>query len=183
MLIKQINSIKTFKSSGLPMVASRIWKIIFQCKPDLLSDIIKTCIDTRVFPDKWKKATVIPIPKVAKPQGPEDLRPISLQPLPGKIFEHLIHSQIDQYLEAHNLITKSQNGFRAKHSTMQTVFDFTSELTDSYNKKNDTLAIYRDFKKVFDTVNHTILIKKLSNFNFGNNFKTLIESSNPINFY
>ena len=66
---------------------------------------------------------------------------------------------------------------------MQTVFDFTSELTDSYNKKNDTLAIYRDFKKVFDTVNHTILIKKLSNFNFGNNFKTLIESSNPINFY
>ena len=46
-------------------------------------------IDSDTLPSAWKKATVIPIPKISKPMGPEDLRPISLLPLPGKMFEHL----------------------------------------------------------------------------------------------
>ena len=175
-LNKWINNIKNFKSSGLPLVASRIWKIVFHNNPNLLSDIINLSIDTGVFPNQWKKATVIPIPKVAKPNGPEDLRPISLLPLPGKIFEHLLHSQIDNHLETNNLITKTQNGFRAKHSTTETVFDFLSGLFEYYNKKQDTVAIYIDFKKAFDTVNHSILLKKLRLFNFGENVCTLLKS-------
>ena len=98
---------------------------------------------------------MIRIPKVAKIIGPEDLRPISLSPLPGKIVEHLIHTQLDQYLETHSLITEFQNGFRTKKSTVQTIFDFTTD--------NDVLAIYIDFKKAFDTVNHLKLIDKFKN--------------------
>ena len=60
---------------------------------------------------------------------------------------------------------------------MQTVFDFTSDLVNSYNDQLDTIAIYIDFKKAFDTVNDTLLTKKLSkNFNFGENICQLIES-------
>ena len=175
-LIKKINDIKNFKSSGIPLIASRIWKMFFQDNPHRLYKIIKTSIDTQTFPKKWKKATVVPIPKVSKPLGPEDLRPISLLPLPGKIFEHLIHSQIDSFLEQNNLLTKSQNGFRSKHSTIQTVFDFTTELTNFYNDHFDTIAIYIDFKKAFDTVNHNLLIEKLTSFNFGNNIRLLLKS-------
>ena len=176
-LIKKINDIKIFKSSGLPLVASKIWKIVFQNNPYLLYNIIKTSIDTKTFPTHWKKATVIPIPKVSKPQGPEDLRPISLLPLPGKIFEHLIHQQIDQFLEFNKLLTDKQNGFRSKHSTIQTVFDFTSDPITSYNNQLDTIAIYIDFKKAFDTVNHNFLLSKLSNkFKFGENICQLIDS-------
>ena len=97
-------------------------------------------------------------------------------PLPGKIFEHLLHSQIDCFLEQNKLLTKKQNGFRSKHSTIQTVFDFTTDLLYSYNEQLDTIAIYIDFKKAFDTVNHDLLIKKLSNFNFGENTCQLIKS-------
>ena len=175
-LIKKINEIKTFKSSGLPLVASRIWKIVFQDNPYRLFSIITRSIVTNTFPKKWKYGTVIPIPKISKPKGPEDLRPISLLPLPGKIFEHLIHSQIDCFLEQNNLITKKQNGFRAKHSTIQTVFDFTSDLLNFYNDQLDTIAIYIDFKKAFDTVNHSLLIKKLTKFNFGKDTCQLLES-------
>ena len=58
---------------------------------ELLHSTITTSIDLHIFPQNWKKATVIPIPKVCKPMGPEDLRHISLVPLPGKFFEHLLH--------------------------------------------------------------------------------------------
>ena len=60
--------------------------------------------------------------------GPEDLRPISLLPLPGKICEHLIHAQIDSFLERNNLLTKFQNGFRTKRSTALTIFDYLYDL-------------------------------------------------------
>ena len=86
--------------------------------------------------------------------GPEDLRSISLLPLPGNIFEHLIHSQMDSFLENNNLLTKAQNGFRSKHSTIQTIFDYLSDLTNTYNYNLNTIAVYIDFKKAFDTVNH-----------------------------
>ena len=174
--VKRIKEIKIFKSSGLPLVASRIWKVLFLNRPNLLYNIIKTAIDTKTFPNKWKKATVVPIPKVTKPIGPEDLRPISLLPLPGKIFEHLLHSQINNHLETYNLLTEFQNGFRSKHSTTQTVFNYTSELTNSYNNRQDAIAIYIDFKKAFDTVNHSILINKLPCFKFGDDISRLLKS-------
>ena len=175
-LLKRINDIKPYKSSGVPLVASRIWKIVFQNMPHLLDNIIKTSIDFNIFPKKWKIATVVPIPKTSKTMGPEDLRPISLLPLPGKIFEHLIYSQIDNFLEQNNLLTKSQNGFRSKHSTIQTVFDFANDLINSYNDDCETIAIYIDFKKAFDTVNHNLLLGKLTSFNFDESTCLLLKS-------
>ena len=175
-LIKRINDIKVFKSSGLPLISSRIWKLVLQNNPELLCDILIASIDSNIYPRAWKMATVVPIPKISKPMGPEDLRPISLLPLPGKIFEHLIHSQLDSYLENNNLLTAAQNGFRSKHSTIQTIFDYLSDLTNAYNNNLDTITVYIDFKKAFDTVNHNILLDKLKTFNLDVNSCNLFRS-------
>ena len=109
-------------------------------------------------------------------KGPEDLRPISLLPLPGKIVEHLLYTQIDSFLERHDLLTDKQNGFRKKRSTIKTIFSFTSDLTQIYNCDKDTIALYIDFKKAFDTVNHTKLINKFKSFNFDENLIKLHSS-------
>ena len=174
--IKRINDIKVFKHSGVPLISSRIWKLVPQNNPGLLYDILIASIDSKIYPSAWKKATVVPIPKISKPMGPEDLRPNSLLPLPGNIFEHLIHSQMDSFLENNNLLTKAQNGFRSKNSTIQTIFDYLSDLMNIYNNNLDTIAVYIDFKKAFDTVNHKILLDKLKTFNFDVNSCQLIES-------
>ena len=91
-----VKKIQIFKSSGLPQVASRIWKLLFIRIPDLLYHLVENIFTSYVFPDKWKTATVIPIPKVSKITGPEDLQPISLLSLPWKILEHLLYVQIDE---------------------------------------------------------------------------------------
>ena len=41
-LIAKIKEIKPFKSSGTPMIATRIWKLLFLARPDLLLSIIRT---------------------------------------------------------------------------------------------------------------------------------------------
>ena len=131
--------------------------------------MIETVFNMCIFPLKWKSATLIPIPKVTIIIGPEDLRPISLLPLSGKTLEHLLYVQIDQFLEAHTLLTGKQNGFRSKQSTTKTVFDYTSDILQTYNAENDLLAIYINSKKFFDTVNRSKLIDKFRYFNFDEN--------------
>ena len=73
---------------------------------------------------------------------------------------------MDHYLELYNLITEYQNGFRAKRSTIQTIFDFTTDVLQAYDTENDVLAIYIDFTKAFDTVNHHRLVEKFKIYNF-----------------
>ena len=73
---------------------------------------------------------------------------------------------MNSFLENNNLVTKSQNGFRSKRSRVLTIFSYMSDLLNTYNKKEKTLAIYIDFKKAFDTVNHKMLVNKFSSFNF-----------------
>ena len=80
------------------------------------------------------------------------------------------------YLENDNLLTAAQNGFRSKHSTIQTIFDYLSDLTNAYNNNLDTLAVYIDFKMAFDTANHTISLDKLKTFNFDVNSCKLFKS-------
>ena len=128
-----VKKIQVFKSSGIPLISSRIWKILFTDEPLLLYALVETIFSKYEFPQVWKSATVIPLPKVAKIIGPEDLRPISLLPLPGKIVEHLLYFQIDKYPEINNLLTDRQNGLRSNRSTTQTIFDYTTELFNIYN--------------------------------------------------
>ena len=142
-------------------ISSRIWKILFTDEPLLLFALVETIFNKYEFPQVWKSATVISLPKIAKIIGPEDLRPISLLPLPGKRVEHLLYYQIDKYLEINNLLTDRQNGFRSNRSTTQTIFDYTTELFNIYNQDNETIAIYIDFKKAFDTVNHKKTNRKI----------------------
>ena len=107
------------------------------------------------FPLRWRKATVVSIPKVNIPEEIGDLRPIALTPLPGKILERIVHSQLLLHLDRYNILTEFQNGFHKNHSTIDTIFKYTTDLQMNKNANLITISLYHvDFKKAFDTVNH-----------------------------
>ena len=121
-------------------------------------------IDLHTFPVDWKKATVIPLPKINNPKLVSDFRPISLLPLPGKIIEKLLHSQLINHLENNKLLNSKQNGFRKLHNTSDTVFKLCYDLSNGMNKKLHTAAVLVDFAKAFDSINHVKLVNKLKMF-------------------
>ena len=118
----------------------------------------------------------MPIPKVNLPEDLGELRPIALTPLPGKILERFVHKQLLAHLNRYNILTEFQNGFRKNHSTIDTIFKFTTDLQINKNNKLNTIALYIDFKKAFDTVNHTLLIGKLKDMKIRNNAINWINS-------
>ena len=131
---------------------------------NVFANFYNQIINNGEFLNEWKIATVVPIPKITHASSPNDLRPISLLPLPGKILEHILHKLLMNHLELNNLINPCQNGFRPKRSTIQTVFKYITDLYKNLNTNQNTAAIYTNLRKAFDTVSHEILLNKLKTF-------------------
>ena len=165
-LIRKIN---ISKSSGISFLSSKLLKDSFQSMGDKLVFLFNSSIQTTLFPEKWKKALVIPIPKVGDPKKGENYRPISLLPLPGKILEKLIHTQLSFYLEENEILSNNQFGFRKQRNTSHSISQLLNQVYTNINKATVTTAIYIDFSKAFNCVQHQTLLNKLKQLNLDRN--------------
>ena len=129
-LIRKIN---VSKSLGITMLSSKILKDFFQVLSDKLTYLFNFSIRATSFPDQWKNAVVIPIPKQGDSKVGENYRPISLLPIPGKKIEKLIHTQLSFYLEENELLTEHQFGFRKQRSTSHAISDLHKHKQICYN--------------------------------------------------
>ena len=174
--LKLIDHISIHKSSGMDNVSGRVMKDFLVTASREITLLYNNILDSGIFPDKWKIATVTPIPKVSNATNPSDLRPISLLPIPGKLLEKYISLNIENFLETNNFFTDSQNGFRKGKSTSSAMAKFLDDLLDGLNDSHTCIAAYLDVRKAFDTINHHRLLNKLRASGIGDGLCTLLEN-------
>ena len=80
----------------------------------------------------------------------------------AKVFERIIYDQLYTYLSDNNLISCRQSGFRSLHSTVTALLQATDNWAHNIDKGNVNAVVFLDLKKVFDTVDHNILLSKLT---------------------
>ena len=143
-----------------------------------LSILFQNCIDTRTFPDTWKKSNIVPVHKKGDKQIVDNYRPVSLLPILGKIFERVIFNSVFEYLEENNLLCPNQSGFRPSDSCEYQLLSILHEIYKSFdcNPPKDVRGIFLDLSKAFDRVWHDGLIYKIKHIDITGNSLKLIES-------
>ena len=128
---------------------------------DLLT-IINAIVTTGHFPNIWKHATMIFLPKPNKsPLSHINYRPISLLEVPGKIAEKIINTRLNNLLEDKQLHNDNQHGFRSNRGT-QTALAILYETIATMKGNGDRIDIVlRDISRAFDKVWHDGLRYKL----------------------
>ena len=159
-------------STGNDNIPISLLKLVLENIASPLTYIVNECIGLSVFPTEWKCARISIIPKIDSPTTD----PISILPVLSKVSERLIMKQLRNFIETNNIYSSTQAGYRRSQSTNTTLIKVKDDMLNAMNKGEVTLSILADFSKAFDTVDYTVLIKKLRKLNMSTEFLHLILS-------
>ena len=109
-------------------------------------------------------AKILPIYKKDDESLFSNYRPISILPAISKVIEKVIYNQLYSFFSQHKLLNESQYGFRAEHSTEYAALELVDRLNSVLDNNEIPFSIFLDLSKAFDTIDHSILINKLSHY-------------------
>lgn len=124
--------------------------------------LVNYSLFTSSFPSAWKKAHVLPLPKVSNPSSVTQFRPISILPILSKVLESVVNNQLSNYLSSNSLLSPYQSGFRPGHSTVSALVKITDDIRLAMEHKLLTVLVLLDFSSAFNSVDFDILLGILS---------------------
>ena len=160
-VIKIISSFKD-SSAGWDELKPGIIKNIKGCIAMPLAHICNLSFKRGVFPMQLKIANVVPIYKTGNEHVFSNYRPVSVLPVFSKLLERLMYIRLMNFITNNKLLYKYQFGFQKGKSTYMALILLIDRITEALDKGDCVVGIYLDFSKAFDTVNHEILLQKLS---------------------
>ena len=101
------------KTSGgeIPLNILKQSRFAYKMLTDCINDAI---VGEDIFPDSLKFGDIIPVHKKDETTNKENYRPTNVLPLISKIFEQIIHDQLNEYSEKY--LSSILCGFRKVHS-------------------------------------------------------------------
>ena len=163
-IISIVSKLHNKKSSGYDGFNSFILKKIILSIVDPLVHIFNLSLSNGQVPDSMKIAKVIPLFKKGDKLDIKNYRPISLLSSFSKVLEKIIYIRTISFFKFYDILSNTQFGFREKHSTIHALLSFIDKAAHSFDRSSHMIGIFLDFAKAFDTINHDILLYKLSHY-------------------
>ena len=129
-----------------------------------LSFIINRSFEEGVVSEFLKTAQVTPVRKNEETLTISTYRPTSLLSVFSKILEKSMYNIIYSFLCKHKLINTTQFGFRSKHSAEHALIILIETVKKYLDDGEIVYGVFIDLQKVFDNVNHEILLENLKHY-------------------
>ena len=164
-----VSGIDTTKDSCVDGISARILKIAFGKLIKPLCHLFNMSLCTGVFPCKWAVGYINILPKGGDKTDASNWRPITQTCLPAKLLEKIAQSRLLLHLDANNILSDCQYGFRKGRSTQQAVFELSKDVNISLNNDDIIGLLFLDISKAFDSLDHRLLLRKLRNIGLAEN--------------
>ncbi|KAL3629955.1 hypothetical protein CASFOL_026267 [Castilleja foliolosa] len=172
-ILTAINKISANSSPG----SDGFTRVFYSHCWDIIADDLTALIHGFYKGDQMSKlnslSTLVLIPKIQKPKGIGDYRPISLSNFPGKIISRIIADRLGKTLP--KVIDETQFGFlkgRNIHEAIALVHEMTQQLDRKINGGNVMFKI--DMSKAYDRLEWRFLIHCLRAMGYCEDFVDLI---------
>ena len=161
----QLRKLNPRKSS--PDLPGKLYRAAAHVLAEPLASLFNESLESGIVPFLWKRAVVTPAPKCSSPTI-NDIRPISLLPIPMKILERFVQQTFKtKFLDKYG---KNQFGFRPQSSTTAALIAIEDFITSSLDR-DDVVGVQivaYDLSKAFDKLKHDVILS------------TLLESNLPV---
>lgn len=159
-LIRELIRLKTSFSYGPDGVPNCLLKHCAESLSVPLSILFNTSIKYGYFPKLWRSSYIIPLFKSGCKSDVKNYRGIAKLSSIPKLLEKFITDHLSHYVSS--FMSPYQHGFRKGCSTTTNLLQLTTIINRGFVNSQQTDAIYTDFSKAFDKVNHTLLLYKLN---------------------
>lgn len=162
-----ISIAKTFKNSystGPDNLSTFILKPVIHLLAKPLAYLVNLSFETGLFPKILKQSKVTPVFKKGEKMNKNNYRPISLNSVFSKIFERIFLTRLLSFIEAQEILSPQQYGFRKGISTINALIEVTEQIINQREHGKATSGAFIDLTKAFDCVDHNILISKLERY-------------------
>ena len=153
-------NINVYKAQGPDFIPNWILRDFAPFIAQPLTAVFNASLREGTVPEIWKSAIVIPAPKVHPPKLiSSDLRPISLLPVLAKVLESFLADWLSDLLEP--TFDPNQFGGLKGRSTAHALTSILHSWCGALDQGGSVRALFVDFSKAFDRVDHNILLAKL----------------------
>ena len=144
-LLEAIKSHKAPGPDGIP--ANRLLKYYAAELAPVLSHTYQASLNHGRVPANWKHAWVMPVYKKGSRTSPSNYRAISITSIACKTLEYIIHSNLMDHLECHNILSGHQHGFRICSSCEIQLIHTVDDLAKCLDEGGQIDAVLLDFSK------------------------------------
>ena len=173
---KLLSRLDISKSTRLDGIGPRLLKLSSSFITRSITYIAQACIPKGYFPESWKQANVNPLYKGGAKEEINNYRPISILHTVSKLPVEFIQKNLIEFLNKYDVLHQSQSGFRSGHSTEIALTLMAERWLKAINDGNIVATIMIDFRKAFDLVDHSLLIKKLGVYKCSEHFIKFMDS-------
>jgi hypothetical protein len=159
-----IDLLKSFDKKSTPDLDGISMKLLKFVSNEIavpLSHIFNLSMSQGIFPDKFKVARVVPVYKMGDSTSCDNYHPIALVESFSKILEKIVQISLVNDLESNHLLYEHQYVFLRGKSTEHNLLHIINHISISLNEGSYSIGIILNLKKVFDVVNHRILLAKM----------------------